>query len=162
MARAVVHDPTLFDLVVEAAEGTTVTGRTTAFAVIKAVAEIAPDCLDAARDTLLDLGRPGDSWVIPLLAGQAAARMAWPEAWRGRLRDAFLPYLESSNRFVRAWALSALWRASGPDDPLAPRLEEAMARSLGSGGALGARARALLDEREAAPSRSGTRLRRRL
>lgn len=161
MARAVVGDAELLEAVLEAADGVTASGRASAFAVLKSIAEIRPERLDSARTTLLDLGRPDDPWVIPLLAGQAVARMDWPRAWRRRVRAAFLPYLESSNRFVRAWALSALWRVSGPDDPLASRLEEEITRALGIGGALGARARALLDERErSATGRSGTRSRR--
>ncbi|MCW5942590.1 MAG: hypothetical protein KIS66_10185 [Fimbriimonadaceae bacterium] len=157
LAAEVSSQPELLGTVVELSGDATTGGRTVAFAVFKSLAETRPDLLGPARKAILAFGGPEEPWVVPLLAGQAAARMAWPDDWRERVRAAFLPYLESSNRFVRAWALSALWRVTGPDDPFASRLEEEIDRCLGAGGALAARARALLAEREESANRSGNR-----
>lgn len=144
LARRCLNQPEGVEVLAEAAaEGPSHT-RGFALATLKKLAEIDASQVYPARSVLLDPSRPDDFWVTPLLAAQAAALVSWPEAEWESVREAFEPFLDSPNRFVRSCALRALARVAAPDSDLEARLLTVCDRFLAEGGAPAASARIVL------------------
>lgn len=92
-------------------------------------------------------------WIARLNASRLAPLVAWSDADRETAIDRLLALRFDMNRFVRPWALGAVWRMVGPEDPRRPAVESWMADALASGTATErVRARLLLRQ----PERSWT------
>lgn len=144
LAERCVREPAALAAVEEASAGDHPVTRAHAFHVFKQVATLRSDLLDPYRNAILDFGREGEYWTIPLLAAQAVSRMKWPADWHGRVIEKLEPYLDGSNKFAAAWALRALWPLAEPGAELQRTLHEACARFLAIGGAPAASARILM------------------
>ena len=84
-------------------------------------------------------------WVSRLNAARLAPLIEWSIADRGIVVARLLALREDENRFVRPWALGAVWRMVGSEDPRRLHVESWMGETLGSGSAAErARARILL------------------
>lgn len=86
-------------------------------------------------------------WVSRLNAARLAPLVTWSDSDREIAVERLLALRHDKNRFVRPWALGAVWRLVGLEDPRRPTVESWMADALASGSAAErARARLLLKE----------------
>lgn len=86
-------------------------------------------------------------WVSRLNAARLAPLIAWTASDREAAIERLLALRYDGNRFVRPWALGAVWRMVGIEDPRRLAVESWMADALASGSAAErARARLLLKE----------------